>query len=162
MRGRKPGRQRDPVRGEFGIAARLDAILGELALQFGGGVVAKADVGIGKRLIEDGHADELRKRTTLAAFVRRRDHVAAAGEDRAGDASAERLKKCQLAFAECETDYVAADRQVLDAVHVRPVRPQRIERFVESARIGGNSMRRVGRSCRLCRRILRCCACARG
>ena len=59
--GASPADSGIPVRGEFGIAARLDAILCELALQFGGGVVAKADIGVGKRLIEDGHADELRK-----------------------------------------------------------------------------------------------------
>ena len=51
--GASPCGERIPVRGEIRIVDRLDAVLRELALQLSGGVVGEADVGVGKRLIEN-------------------------------------------------------------------------------------------------------------
>src|ERR1700733_2987705 len=84
--------------------------------------------------------------------------MAAPGKKGAGDASAERLQKRELALRERETHYVAAECQVLQAVDARVIGAERVKSFVKSARVGGNGCGRDGLLNRsgLWRGIVRC------
>src|SRR3984885_15225652 len=84
--------------------------------------------------------------------------MAAPGKKGAGDASAERLQKRELALRERETHYVAAECQVFQAVDARVIGAERVKSFVKSARVGGNGWGRDGLLNRsgLWRGILRC------
>jgi len=100
-----------------------------------GGVVSEAGVDGNEALVENRRAEEAGHLLSFGGIAGKREGVADAGEDEAGDAVLERLKKGQLALIESQDGvaFVELDairrRNLVDALGIEAQRVQGGEDF---------------------------------
>src|SRR5215469_18156202 len=109
-----PGQNRVPLPSKLRVARRRDSCFPKLAPDFFCGAIIETQIRARESLIHDGHPDEFGQRPSFTSIVRNRDHVPAACENDAGDASVEGLEKRKLAFIKSKIDHVATQAQRLD------------------------------------------------
>lgn len=126
----------DRVPGSEGARVGLRGEAGgvELAEQFVGGGVGKADVRADEILVEDGSAEEAGELLLFGDFTGEREDMATTGEDCAVDAAVEGGKENELAFFEGDFGVAAAEGDVmggLDSIDGSGIEAEIVEGVVE-------------------------------
>ena len=91
LRRGEAGHQLVPPVDEIPVGRGEITVRFDLMGQFGGRGVGEAQIRLGERLIDDRHADVLRKRSPFACIARQCDHVAVPGKDCPADPAVKRL-----------------------------------------------------------------------